>query len=652
MKTWILIAIAWMFSTQLLAQKSVGIRMDGRDFIFQKNNENAMRIDFTNFGNLFIGKNAGLFTLIDTTSVLGGEQNIFIGDYSGYDNTSGFDNIFLGPFAGNKNVTGYSNIYVGNGAGLNSKTGITNVAVGIISLSNMIVGNQNVALGASAGGKLKNGSNNIFIGNSSGGESTADSLSNNSIYLGTNSGHGLTGDNQLFISHSFSPRPLPLIWGDFDNDSVKVYGTFGIGDAYVLPTSDGSANQYLKTNGNGQAVWSDLTASTADLIADTDNNTKVQVEESPNDNTIRFDINGVEKYVMESNTHGLTSMNVFNNGSNLILGSSPFDLNPTGVQSNEGLRNTCIGIIAGRDLTSGFDNTLIGHGAGLNVTNGRRNVFLGAGSGSGSTSSFFRVTAIGYDSGYGSDADYSTFIGAEAGKNSNGDYNVFIGHLAGLNMVGDSLLAIDVEATTDPLLHGRFGRDELDINGNLTVNINNTAQDILFDTAWTNSSIIEPAILPETDNWGYLGKSGRRFYQIFTNTITANTVNSLSDKRLKRDIHTLENGVNDIMKLRPVDYYMKESHPYNRNMKSSMNAHKTSGFIAQEVEKVFPGLVNTPGNDGIKAVNYIGMIPHMVKAMQEQQDMIEEQAQQIATQKEQIDILMRELRSIKKSMKH
>ena len=45
------------------------------------------------------------------------------------------------------------------------------------------------------------------------------------------------------------------------------------------------------------------------------------------------------------------------------------------------------------------------------------------------------------------------------------------------------------------------------------------------------------------------------------------------------------------------------------------------GFIAQELEKVFPDFVNTPEN-GMKAVSYQALIPVLVKGMQEQADMI------------------------------
>jgi len=46
------------------------------------------------------------------------------------------------------------------------------------------------------------------------------------------------------------------------------------------------------------------------------------------------------------------------------------------------------------------------------------------------------------------------------------------------------------------------------------------------------------------------------------------------------------------------------------------------GFLAQEVEQVFPELVST-GTDGYKAVNYAQMTPVLLESIKEQQAQIE-----------------------------
>ena len=41
------------------------------------------------------------------------------------------------------------------------------------------------------------------------------------------------------------------------NSGVQVTG-LQVGDAFSLPTADGSANQYIKTDGNGNLSWTTL----------------------------------------------------------------------------------------------------------------------------------------------------------------------------------------------------------------------------------------------------------------------------------------------------------------------------------------------------------------------------------------------------------
>jgi len=64
-------------------------------------------------------------------------------------------------------------------------------------------------------------------------------------------------------------------------------------DAYTFPTSDGSANQVLQTNGSGALSFAASPTPTA--ISDADGDTKVQVEESSDEDKIRFDTGGTER---------------------------------------------------------------------------------------------------------------------------------------------------------------------------------------------------------------------------------------------------------------------------------------------------------------------------------------------------------------------
>jgi hypothetical protein len=83
---------------------------------------------------------------------------------------------------------------------------------------------------------------------------------------------------------------------------------------------------------------------------------------------------------------------------------------------------------------------------------------------------------------------------------------------------------------------------------------------------------------------------------------------TISDLRLKENIADARNYLADLLKLRVVKYSLKEE--------ASEIANKL-GFIAQEVEQVFPAMVDTDPNDGNKGIKTSVLIPMLVKAIQE-----------------------------------
>ncbi len=56
---------------------------------------------------------------------------------------------------------------------------------------------------------------------------------------------------------------------------------------------------------------------------------------------------------------------------------------------------------------------------------------------------------------------------------------------------------------------------------------------------------------------------------------------------------------------------------------------KQIGFLAQNVEQVYPNLVITNDSTGLKSVDYIGFIPIIVQALKEQDSLINLQSSQI-----------------------
>ena len=85
--------------------------------------------------------------------------------------------------------------------------------------------------------------------------------------------------------------------------------------------------------------------------------------------------------------------------------------------------------------------------------------------------------------------------------------------------------------------------------------------------------------------------------------ITGNIFNA-SDSNLKTNIQPLNNSLNKISKCRGVSFNFKDNHK------------KNVGVVAQEIEEIFPEIVETTLS-GIKNVNYNGLIGILIEAIKE-----------------------------------
>jgi len=93
---------------------------------------------------------------------------------------------------------------------------------------------------------------------------------------------------------------------------------------------------------------------------------------------------------------------------------------------------------------------------------------------------------------------------------------------------------------------------------------------------------------------------------------------NLSDERLKENIVDIDTGLTEILALKPRKFDWKEGQGSGKK--------GLSGFIAQEVEPILPDLIGDFLHDDLedaKSIRTGDMIPTIVKAMQEQQALIE-----------------------------
>ena len=119
-------------------------------------------------------------------------------------------------------------------------------------------------------------------------------------------------------------------------------------------------------------------------------------------------------------------------------------------------------------------------------------------------------------------------------------------------------------------------------------------------------------------------------------------VSCSSDIRYKKNIFTLSNTLEKIIQLRGVTYLWKQEDFPEKNFDNKQQI----GFIAQELEKVYPELVYTDAN-GYKSVYYDKLTPLLVEAIKAQQNTIEQLKQENKTDRSDIEILKAEVLRLK-----
>jgi hypothetical protein len=159
-------------------------------------------------------------------------------------------------------------------------------------------------------------------------------------------------------------------------------------------------------------------------------------------------------------------------------------------------------------------------------------------------------------------------------------------------MVNADLLRYETDSTV-------AGGLALQINGNIDFNLDPTVSSHI-NSADANVSVYVNGTQFERPN--------PTTFNMYTTNITANTITAESDRMLKKDIVDMENGLELVSKLHPVNYRWKDEN------KSQLIEY---GFIAQEVEEHFPSLVHTNGTTGIKSVDYPKVVSMLALAVQE-----------------------------------
>ena len=143
---------------------------------------------------------------------------------------------------------------------------------------------------------------------------------------------------------------------------------------------------------------------------------------------------------------------------------------------------------------------------------------------------------------------------------------------------------------------------QLDITGNFRINPSGNA--VIYDDGY---------FFP--DGTVSLGSSSQRWYELYADYPTFSTSPVIdSDESLKTDISDFSAMSGQLNRLRAVKYKLK---------RETTDGKTYYGFIAQEVQEIFPEIV-VKREDGTYGIRYTELIPVMVKAIQEQQKIIDD----------------------------
>ncbi|MFT4543594.1 MAG: hypothetical protein ACI9UR_000852 [Bacteroidia bacterium] len=111
---------------------------------------------------------------------------------------------------------------------------------------------------------------------------------------------------------------------------------------------------------------------------------------------------------------------------------------------------------------------------------------------------------------------------------------------------------------------------------------------------------------------------------IVNGKILSDGISEISDIRFKIAIAPIDDALSSILKMNGVTYDWRRDEFPDKNFTET----KQYGLIAQEIEQIIPELVNTDV-EGWKSIQYTHLMPVLIEALKEQQQIIDSQKQDI-----------------------
>jgi hypothetical protein len=310
--------------------------------------------------------------------------------------------------------------------------------------------------------------------------------------------------------------------------------------------------------------------------------------------------------------------------------------------------------------TTGSYNIAVGTGALVTNSTGSNNTAQGYQALAANTTASSSV-AVGYQAGYSATTNgLNTFVGAVAGYNATGANNTFVGNSSGTNVTSGAKNTIlgcyngtqgglNIQTASNYIvLSDGDGNPRLISDGSGNVTIGNSSQvgnaSQFYSYAVSSQSAITGNAINTSQNndvclmratrnttngtfraYSYYndGAGAYKFYVIDSGAIysTSTSITSLSDQRFKENIKDIDVGLDAVMALKPRRFDWIDGKGENRK--------NVVGFIAQEIQQILPDIVSTYEQSPEDKTEYLAirqsdLIPTLVKAIQEQQAIIEQ----------------------------
>jgi hypothetical protein len=303
--------------------------------------------------------------------------------------------------------------------------------------------------------------------------------------------------------------------------------------------------------------------------------------------------------------------------------------------------NTAVGYQAGYSNTTGAENSILGYLAGNANTTGSQNTFIGR-SAATTNQTGAEIVAVGFSAmgNCGTAANYNTAVGRAALNNVTGTLNVGLGNGSGSAITSGSKNTIlggysgntgglDIRTASNYIVLS-------DGDGNPRIVTTNAGDVLIRNTTRGSQATLcpdgivstQPAISTFQNATSSQEQISFRNPNGVVGSITTNgsatAFNTSSDYRLKTDATTIKNALATVEALNPVSF-------------TWIDGRKDDGFLAHEIQAVLPNCVtgekdaiNEDGTPKYQQMDSSGVIPFLVKAIQELKAEVDSLKQQLA----------------------